>query len=337
MLLKGVHDALRKKPPVVRAVAGAALRGSLAFTRARRRSARRDVETLGAGLSVPARLRAGAATAAWPLHRLAHALVYRKMHELTGERLLAAFSGGGLLPAHVDDFFDAAGISVLIGYGLTETSPVVAARRLEHNVIGTIGVPIRDTECRVRHTEDGRLLGEDEVGEIEVRGPQVMAGYWQNDAATQAAFTEDGWFRTGDLCRIAAGGHIVFCGRAKDTIVLSGGENVEPEPLEQAALASPLIAQIVIVGQDRRTLGALVWPDPDAAVEFDPAAVLERVRLELRTRLGPAGGFRPWEAVARVALLPSELSVETGTLTPTLKTRRQVVHGAHAALVDSLY
>jgi long-chain acyl-CoA synthetase len=231
------------------------------------------------------------------------------------------------MPPHVDLMLAAANLPVLVGYGLTEASPVVAVRRLERNVIGTIGVPLSGTEVRTEEPEPGA------AATLRVRGPQVMAGYWNDPAATSRVLGGDGWFETGDVIRLTSSGDLVFCGRAKDTIVLLGGENVEPEPLEQAIAACPWIEQVVVLGQDEKALGALVWPARGSPLEGDVAAAAR----EVLARTGSAAGFRPWETIHRVRLLPEPLSADDQTLTATLKVRRGEVLRRHAGLVRDLF
>lgn len=258
----------------------------------------------------------------WPLHALGRALFYRKIAAATGGRLKAAISGGGYLPPHVDEFFDAIGVTLLIGYGLTETAPVVALRGIERNVLGTIGRAVPETEIRIS-----------EAGTIQVRGPQVMRGYYRDPELTARVLSPDGWFDTGDLGRLTPEGDLVFVGRAKDTIVLSGGENVEPEPIENRLLECPLILQVMIVGQDRHTLGALVVPKPEALALPDLEA---RLREEFRRRTGPPGGFRSFESIVRFAIVKEEFTVENGLLTATLKMRRNPIAERHKAVIDAL-
>ena len=330
-------------PGPVRWMAQTALRGSLRYRKARNTLSRRTAET--AGRASPPRQVAGAAAGMlfWPLHALAGRLVHRRLRAATGGRLQAAISGGGALPAHVDAFFDATGIPVLIGYGLTETSPVVAVRRPERNVLGTIGTPIADTELQLRPVGEVTAGGvATDVGRLFVRGPQVMQGYWHDPEATAAVLSDDGWFDTGDLVRLTGAGDLVFCGRAKDTIVLRGGENSEPEPLEQAARASPVIEQIVVFGQDRKALGALVWPsneEVERRLGPNPAseATLGLIRAELRERVGPNGGFQAWERVPHVGLMPAAMTVENGLSTATLKVKRSVVGERWHTDVEALF
>ncbi|XP_073013534.1 long-chain-fatty-acid--[acyl-carrier-protein] ligase AEE15, chloroplastic-like isoform X2 [Typha latifolia] len=195
----------------------------------------------------------------WPLHKLAKQLVYNKIYSAIGISQ-AGISGGGSLPLYVDRFFEAIDVKLQNGYGLTETSPVVAARQPACNVLGTVGHPLKYTEIKVVDVETGAVLPDGSKGIVKIKGPQVMKGYYKNPSATSEAMDEDGWFNTGDIGWIApkhaigrsrqCGGMLVLEGRAKDTIVLSTGENVEPAELEAAATRSSLIHQIVVVGQD---------------------------------------------------------------------------------------
>ena len=164
-----------------------------------------------------------------------------------------------------------------------------------------------------------------------MRGPQVMRGYYKEPELTKAVLSDDGWFDTGDLGRITSKNNLVFIGRRKETIVLSGGENVEPEPLEQAILQSPLIQQVMLVGQDRKNLAALVVANPDK----NPTE--ENIAEELKARTGPRGGFRSFENVLRFKVLDEPFSPENGFLTATLKMRRNVIAERLAGDVDEIY
>ncbi|KAF9666155.1 hypothetical protein SADUNF_Sadunf16G0199400 [Salix dunnii] len=211
-----------------------------------------------------------------PIHMLAEKVVYSKIQSAIGIRK-AGVSGGSSLPTHVDKFFEAIGVVLLNGYGMTESSPVLAARRLSNNVLGSVGHPIRHTEFKIIDAETGKSLPHGSKGIVRVRGPQVMKGYYKNPLATKQAVDEDGWLNTGDLGWIApyhsrgksrhCGGVIVLEGRVKDTIVLSTGENVEPLELEEAAMKSSFIQQIVVIGQDQRRLGAIVVPNKEEVLE----------------------------------------------------------------------
>jgi long-chain acyl-CoA synthetase len=200
----------------------------------------------------------------WPLHKLGNQLVYSKVREATGGRVKEFISGGGSLARHLDVFFEIIGVPLIVGYGLTETSPVLSARRPWHNLRGAAGQPIPFTELKIVDPETGHPLNFREKGLVLARGPQIMEGYYNNPEATQKAIDPEGWFDTGDLGWITKDYNIVLTGRAKDTIVLTNGENIEPQPIEDACVRSPYIDQIMLVGQDQRSLGAVIVPNLEA-------------------------------------------------------------------------
>jgi long-chain acyl-CoA synthetase len=279
-----------------------------------------------------------------PFHGLGKILVYRKILRATGGRLRGAISGGGALPRHVEGFFDTVGLTILVGYGLTETSPVVACRRPERNIRGTIGSTLPETEVQVRSRE-GKVLPSGDEGVLWFRGPQVFGGYYKAPELTAQVLDEDGWFNTGDLGKMLPWGDIVFTGRAKETIVLSSGENVEPEPLELALLASRLILQVLVLGQDMKHLGAIVVPDVPALTELlgeeprlKPGDAAEKaISDEVNRILGHRKGIRPSERIHAIRLIGEEFKVEDGTLTPTLKMRRDRIVKRHESEIEKLF
>uniref|UniRef100_UPI0035932816 AMP-binding protein n=1 Tax=Microcoleus sp. TaxID=44472 RepID=UPI0035932816 len=196
-----------------------------------------------------------------PVYALAEKLVYQKVREATGGRFKWAISGGGSLAAHLDNFFEIANIGLLVGYGLTETSPVLTVRRPWHNLKGSAGQPIPGTEIKIVDSETRQQLLPGQRGLVLAKGPQIMAGYYLNPQATSKVMDSMGWFDTGDLGWLTPGNDLVLTGRAKDTIVLSNGENIEPQPIEDACIRSPYIDQIIVVGQDQKSIGALIVPN----------------------------------------------------------------------------
>lgn len=283
-----------------------------------------------------------------PLYGFFNAAVLERIRVLsTGSAMKATISGGGALPPAIDQFFEEIGIRVLEGYGLTETSPVLAVRRPDKPVQGTVGPCIPETELRLVDPESGRLiypdpndpaLGRMRQGEIQVRGPQVMPGYYENPAANAAAFDGD-WFRTGDLGVITWNDCLKIVGRCKDTIVLSSGENVEPVPMEALLNASAFIDQCMVVGQDWRHLGLLVVPAEnlrrrmsDPAGREEVSAVLHR---EVRSLISRERGFRSFERIHELALLdePFESGVE---LTNLGKLKRHVILQKRTAALQVL-
>ncbi|HBB40550.1 MAG: long-chain fatty acid--CoA ligase [Nitrospirae bacterium CG18_big_fil_WC_8_21_14_2_50_70_55] len=293
---------------------------------------------------------AAARAALWaPLYRIAYAK-FEPIRQRTGGLLKAAVSGGGALPAHVDRFYDAVGLTILEGYGLTETAPVIAVRLPERPVPGTVGPPIPETQLRIV-SEGGKEVEQGAIGIVQVRGPQVMRGYYKRPEATAKVLDKDGWLDTGDLGRLTVTGELAITGRAKDTIVLLGGENIEPVPIESALAASPYISQVMVVGQDRHQIGALIVPNRDqlaafctesglACGELQEAVRHEAVRAlfarELRAHVSAAAGFKPFEQVRRFRLLTREFAVGR-ELTHTLKMRRNVIAELYADEIERMF
>jgi long-chain acyl-CoA synthetase len=346
-LLSGFEDALGAMPPARRGLIRRALANSRAHGLARRRALDLTLTPESAAARVPAALEAALR---WPLHRLAAALLWPKVcTQLVGGRLRSAISGGGALALHVDSFFEAIGIELLVGYGLTETSPVLTCRRPWANRRGSAGQPLPDTAIRIVDPEQRRTLAVGEQGLVLARGPQVMAGYWRRPEATARVLDGEGWFDTGDLGRLLPDGSLVLTGRAKDTIVLSSGENIEPGPLEEALVASPLIEQVMLVGQDRKQLGALLVPRSEPLEAFarqgglplpqdgraDPG-LLRALTRECNRLLAARPGSRPEERLGAVALV-EPFTLESGLLTQTLKQRRDRIAARDAAVIDALY
>ncbi|BBN09361.1 long-chain acyl-CoA synthetase [Marchantia polymorpha subsp. ruderalis] len=279
----------------------------------------------------------------WPLHILAQKIVFSKILASICIKK-AAISGGGSLPSHIDNFFEAVGITVLNGYGLTETSPVAAARVAQNNVLGSVGRPIAKTEIIVVNPLTGKRMPPGEKGIVKIRGPQVMKGYYKNPEATEKAIDKDGYFDSGDIGWIApfhevgaarkCGGVLVLDGREKDTIVLSSGENIEPTQIEEIALQSLYVNQIMVVGQDERRLGALIVPNRDEGL----VGILSEEELEQKIRQDlnklapqmqcPIGPFK---------LIDEPFSVENGLLTPTLKMKRGVIYDNYSKDIADLY
>ena len=310
----------------------------------------RDREPRGLGVPVEGLKRLGAlgvAAVFYPLDMLGKAVVFSKLKKLVGSRLRGAISGGGLMPGHIDIFFRTVELPILIGYGLTETSPVCTVRRIERNVLGTIGTVVPEVEIQIRHPESGAPRPPGEVGVVCTRGPHVMRGYYKDQELTDKVIDGDGWFDTGDLGYLTEAGDLCFHGRLKETIVLGGGENVEPSRVEEAILPSMLIEQCIVVGQDRKVLAALVLPDraevcPKLGLPEDTpyeelaknADVLDLLRKECRARTSSLKGF---EKITRVALMHEPMDAENGLLTQTLKPRRHVIVDHFAEAIEEAY
>ena len=346
----GFEDALKGMPAGRQRL----LRVALANSGAQRRAWRQARNIMLAPVRRISRLQAlGEATLRWPLHGLAAALLWPKvLKKLCGGELRFPINGGGAIAPHVDRFFEAVGIELLVGYGLTETSPVVSCRRPWRNIRGSSGPPLPDTEFRIVDPETGSTLRLRQQGLVLVRGPQVMAGYLGNPQATAKVLDQEGWFDTGDLGMLLADGSLVITGRAKDTIVLSSGENIEPGPLEEALVASPLVEQVMLVGQDERQLGALVVPAAEAIrlwagergldLQEDlgglpgDGELLRMLRGELNRLLAQRSGSRADERLAGVALV-EPFSMENGLLTQTLKQRRDRITSRDRPAIQMIY
>ncbi|KAL6970932.1 Long-chain-fatty-acid--[acyl-carrier-protein] ligase AEE15, chloroplastic, variant 2 [Sarracenia purpurea var. burkii] len=291
----------------------------------------------------------------WPAHMLAKKLVYKKILSAIGMSK-SGISGGGSLPSHVDRFFEAIGIKLLNGYGLTESSPVVAARRPSCNVLGSVGHPMRHTEIRVVDYDSGEVLPPGSKGIVKVKGPQVMKGYYKNESATKQVLDESGWLNTGDIGWIApyhsvgrsrlCGGIVVLEGRAKDTIVLSTGENVEPSELEEAAMRSTLIQQILVIGQDQRRLGAIIVPNKDEILVTAKKSSIVSVDTSELSKEKMTGllheDLRKWTSkcsfqIGPILVIDEPFTINNGLMTPTMKIRRDKVVAQYKEQIENLY
>lgn len=299
----------------------------------------------------------------YPLHALGEKIVYRKVREaVTGGEFCYAISGGGSLAKHLDDFFEIVGINVLVGYGLTETSPVTNARRPWRNLRGSAGQPIPGTEIRIVDAETRHPLPAGQRGLVLIRGPQVMKGYYNNPEATRKAIDPEGWFDSGDLGWVTKHNDLVLTGRAKDTIVLTNGENIEPQPIEDACLRSPYISQIMLVGQDQKSIGALIVPNlenleqwavaqgyalqlPDGEAQaatgtpitLDSKPVQDLFRQELNREVQNRPGYRMDDRIGPFRLILEPFTIENGLLTQTLKMRRNVVMDRYQGMIDEMF
>ncbi|HET6372158.1 MAG TPA: long-chain fatty acid--CoA ligase [Candidatus Polarisedimenticolia bacterium] len=279
-------------------------------------------------------------------HAAADRLVLARVRAGLGGNLRYVVSGGAPLLREIQEFFLAVGIPILEGYGLTE-STVLTINRMGRIVPGTVGPPLPGVELRILAGTDAE--GGD--GEIVARGPGIARGYYLDIRRTDEVF-KDGWLYTGDLGRMDAAGNLVITGRKKDLLVTSGGKKVAPALIEQAISASDLVSQIVVVGDGRKYVSALVVPDRvrltahcrsagiarEGAAAFD--ALLEHPDVRalydeiIRQRTSE---FARFERIKRFALIPSEFTVEGGELTPTLKIKRRVVEEKYKDLIESMY
>ena len=253
----------------------------------------------------------------YPLKALGGVIVFKKIRAKLGTSFRGGISGGGALPPQIDEFFWAIGVNLVEGYGLTETAPVVSVRPFRAPVFGTIGRPLKDVEVRIVD-EEGNVLPKCQKGTVQVKGPTVMKGYYKREDLTAKVIDKDGWFDTGDIGLITLGGELVLKGRIKDTIVLRGGENIEPLTIEMKLNNSRYIAQSMVVGQDQRFLGAIIVPSEEEIVGYaqeqqipyeDYSGLLKTQEIrklidsEIQTAISAKNGFRLFEKISRFFIL----------------------------------
>ena len=269
---------------------------------------------------------------------LAHRLVFHKLHDALGGRLRYFVSGGAPLAREIAEFFHAAGLLILEGYGLTETCPALTANRHDNYKFGTVGLPVPGVELR---------LGDD--GEIQARGPNIAKGYYQRPEATAEVFLEDGWFATGDIGEIDADGFLRITDRKKDLLVTAGGKNVAPQNIENLLKGDPLISQAMVYGDRRPFLTAVLTLDVEAATAYakelgisgETVAELAenpQLRTVLEGRVEQVNQrLAPYESIKKFVIAREDFTEASNELTPTLKVKRQVVTQKYQEELDALY
>ncbi|MDD3903041.1 MAG: AMP-binding protein [Sphaerochaeta sp.] len=284
----------------------------------------------------------------YPLYRLGDHLVYGKVKQKLGTNFIAGVSGGGSLSESVDKFFASIGVKLLDGYGLTETAPVVAVRYLNHGIKRTVS-PLGSTEVKIVD-EEGKSVPPGVKGVVMVRGPQVMKGYYKRPDLTSAILSDDGFLNTGDLGIWTHHGEFALAGRAKDTIVLSGGENLEPVPIEAKLCESEYIDNAVVLGQDKKYLGALVVLNKKAVEAYltthqipyltDKLSSMKEVRelieSSIREIVNTKQGFKTFEQINKIALIgkPFEIGVE---LSAKQELKRFEINKLYKNEIDQLF
>ncbi|MFN6487881.1 MULTISPECIES: AMP-dependent synthetase/ligase [unclassified Nostoc] len=360
-IYEGVQKQFREQPANKQRLIKFLLGISDKYIKARRVAQGLDLNNLHASSieRLAARIQASALL---PLHALGEQLVYAKVREATGGQVKQMISGGGALPRHIDNFFEIIGVQILQGYGLTETSPVTHVRRPWRNLIGASGLPLPATEAKIVDPETKAPLPIEKRGLVLLRGPQIMQGYYQNPEATAKAIDAEGWFDSGDLGWLTPQDDLVLTGRAKDTIVLTNGENIEPQPIEDACLRSPYIDQIMLIGQDQRSLGALIVPNVEALekwaasqnltldtpnnqvtssdsqkIDLESKMIQDLFRQELNREVQNRPGYRPDDRIGAFKLILEPFSIENGLMTQTLKVRRHVVTERYRDIIDGMF
>ena len=268
---------------------------------------------------------------------LAHKLVFSKIIEKTGGRVRFFVSGGAPLSKDIAEFFYALGLVILEGYGLTETSPVIAVNTFDNLKFGSVGKPIPGVEVKI--AEDGEIL---------TKGPHVMKGYYKMETETNEAM-QGGWFSTGDIGHLDEEGFLVITDRKKDILVTAGGKNVAPQPIENLLKTNPYISNAVVIGDNRRFISALVVPDFEKLEEYaksnniayENQSELTRKEEILNFMLAEVDRSTPalaaYERIKKIALLDRDFEEEKGEITPTLKVKRNIVENKYKDIIDSMY
>ena len=265
-------------------------------------------------------------------------LIYKKLRGLTGGRLRFYICGGAHLNKNIGEFFDSAGIKIIEGYGLTETSPVIAVNRLDEYQLGTVGKPLPGIDVKI--SKDGEIL---------TRGPCVMKGYYNDEQSTKLAIDDEGWFHTGDIGFLDKDGFLTITDRKKDIIVISSGKNIAPQLIEELVLTSKYINQAVVLGHKKKFISALIVPHfqnikiyaelkkilyktIDELIEHNIIYQLIKIEIEKVSR-----NLSDCEKVKKFTLLKKEFDIESEELTPTLKIKRNVIEKKYAEIINNMY
>lgn len=290
---------------------------------------------------------------------LADKLVFDKLKEKTGGRVRLFVSGGAALPPDIDTFFKCAGLPILQGYGLTETSPVMTANRPGDEVVGVVGSVISGVTVGIQNLETGEIIaqisGEDyptelssEAGEILCKGPNVMKGYWRNETATKEMIDNNGWLHTGDVGRFV-GGNLKITDRIKHMIVNAGGKNIYPGPIEDMFKSSKWIDQLVVIGEAQNFMAALIVPDFEVLKKHVDELGLSYSDVESMLQLAEVQSIykkemasfskelASHEKIRDFRLIANEFTVETGEITPTMKVKRRVIAEKYSHLINDIF
>lgn len=290
----------------------------------------------------------------FPIHLFAEK-VFSGVRAKVGGRLRCAISGGGSLPVAIDKFYQSVGINILNAYGMTECAPGIASRTVKRNTLGSVGTPFDKTEFKIVD-DGGVLVKQGEKGVLHIRGPQVMSGYYKNSEATEEVLSSDGWLCTGDLARETIFGDIVLVGRSKDTIVLLGGENVDPLVIEDRIQESEMVDHVMLLGQDKKSLTAFIALNEEAVTEFakdlklkisdmlpfnngkkektEEYKILEkRIKDEVDSKINKESGFKPFEKITQVILVKNTFKIGR-ELTQTLKIKRKQIEEIYHNIIS---
>ena len=349
----GVYQKLKQASPVLYKIFDFAIKTSISYKTHRMYGERRITNKLNYHTLSTIRHRI-IRSFIKPLHVLFYNTLYKKIKKAVGlGNIRASISGGGALSMQDELFYDAIGVNLRIGYGLTETAPVLTLRNVtDKNFLGSVGTPVKGTDLKVVDPKTFKELPRFQKGLVIIKGPQIMKGYYKDEDSTRKVFTEDGYFITGDLGWLTKQNNLVLVGRLKETIVLSSGENVEPVPIEEAILLSPYIDQIVLVGQDRNGVGALVVPSKEALEKCginmknvhsykDNVLVDSKleslIKDEINLHIVNKPNLRVFEKVKQFTLLKESFSVENGLMSATQKVKRNKVFEKYKDVIGNMY
>ena len=272
-------------------------------------------------------------------HKLADKLIYSKVKARLGGRIKFFVSGGAPLSKEIAEFFSSVDVTILEGYGLTETSPVLSVNSPPFNIkFGTTGKPLHNVEIKI--AEDGEILA---------KGPNVMSGYYNNEEATKEVFDNEGWFKTGDIGKIDEDGYLIITDRKKSLIVTSGGKNIAPAPLEEAISNSLYVEQVLVLGDKKNFISALIVPNYEALINYmkslninlnEPHALIDhdKVKELFDSEIEKAmSNFSNFEKIKKFTLLTQQFSIDRGEMTPKMSIVRKKVIQNYSDIIDKIY
>ena len=269
---------------------------------------------------------------------IADKLLYKKLKKITGGKLKFYVSAGAHLQKEIGEFFDSAGITIIEGYGLTETSPTVTVNRLDNYKFGTVGKPLAGLQVNI--SDDGEIL---------VKGPSVMKGYYNDEESTKQCIDGDGWFHTGDLGFIDKDGFLNITDRKKNIIVISSGENISPQKIEDLLLSSKYINQAIVLGHKKKSVTALIVPELHSIISYaedkklhykscDELINHSEIYVLMKNEIDSVSkNLSDFEKIKKFTLLVKEFSIESEELTPTLKIKRDVIENKYADRINAMY
>ena len=285
----------------------------------------------------------------YPFFCLADKIFFTKLKQIIGfDTILTPISGGGALPPHIAEFYEAMGCALIVGYGMTETSPILSVSRPYNNKIYSAGQPLINTEFLVVNPETFEPLKQGEKGLVLAKGPQVMKGYYKDEENTKKMLLPNGYINTGDLGWLCKDGSIVLAGRMKDIIVLSNGENIESEAIEEACLISDCVDQIILTGQDQNALSALVVPNIENINKMYNSSIINikelntnkelklKILKELQSNIKNRPNYRTFERLCDINFI-NECTVENGMMTQTLKIKKNIVCEKYKNEIQMMY